>query len=79
MRNVELLKLRFGESSLLSCDIMLRDIRESRRLLTSAKDEMSLWKNDTFEAVVCSKVCIESILKVLNTQGDLVDMAQSCR
>ncbi|GJQ10724.1 hypothetical protein GpartN1_g2515.t1 [Galdieria partita] len=56
MRNVELLKLRFGESSLHSCDIMLRDLRESRRLLTSAKEQISSWKDESFEIVVCSKI-----------------------
>ncbi|GJD09399.1 Anaphase-promoting complex subunit 2 [Galdieria sulphuraria] len=55
-RNVELLKLRFGEGSLHSCDIMLRDLRESRRLLTSAKHEKMSWKDEGFEIVIRSKI-----------------------
>ena len=31
LRNLELLKLRFGESSLHFCDVMLKDIADSRR------------------------------------------------
>ena len=30
--NLERLKLRFGESSMLSCDVMLHDLQESRRI-----------------------------------------------
>eukprot|EP00968_Pinguiococcus_pyrenoidosus_P028432 scaffold7850_cov372-Pinguiococcus_pyrenoidosus.AAC.2 len=30
--NIELLKLRFGEDSLVDCEIMIRDVEESRRL-----------------------------------------------
>eukprot|EP00871_Galdieria_phlegrea_P004993 jgi/Galph1/5495/GphlegSOOS_G4183.1 len=41
IRNVELLKLRFGENLLLACDIMLRDFRESKRLLVGVKNETS--------------------------------------
>ena len=29
IRNVELLKLRFGEHSLHKCDVMIKDIRDS--------------------------------------------------
>lgn len=32
LRNLELMKCRFGESSLHACDVMLRDIQESERL-----------------------------------------------
>ena len=39
LRNLELMKCRFGEESLHQCDVMLRDIKESHRLnqqITSA-------------------------------------------
>jgi anaphase-promoting complex subunit 2 len=32
LKNIELVKLRFGENSLNSCEVMLRDITESNRL-----------------------------------------------
>lgn len=32
LKNLEHMKLRFGENSLQSCDVMLRDIKESNRL-----------------------------------------------
>ena len=31
-KNLELMKIRFGEKSLHGCDVMLRDIRDSERL-----------------------------------------------
>lgn len=33
--NIELLKLRFGEDALQYCEIMLRDVEESRRVQTA--------------------------------------------
>ncbi|GJD12094.1 Anaphase-promoting complex subunit 2 [Galdieria sulphuraria] len=50
-RNVELLKLRFGEGSLHSCDIMLRDLRESRRLLTIIRSKI-VWPELADESFV---------------------------
>jgi len=32
VRNVELLKLRFGDAAMVGCEVMLRDVAESRRL-----------------------------------------------
>lgn len=32
LKNLELMKCRFGETSLHACDVMLRDIAESDRL-----------------------------------------------
>jgi anaphase-promoting complex subunit 2 len=32
LKNIELVKLRFGENSLHLCEVMLRDITESNRL-----------------------------------------------
>jgi len=32
LKNLEHIKLRFGENSLYACDVMLRDIKESDRL-----------------------------------------------
>lgn len=80
MRNVELLKLRFGESSLHSCDIMLRDLRESRRLLNSMSDETTYWKNEKLEIVVCSKVSEQSFLFFGRLTFVLSDcVAETCR
>lgn len=39
IRNLELLKLRFGESSLFSCEAMLKDIAESRRINTNILEQ----------------------------------------
>jgi len=32
LKNLELMKIRFGEASLHACDVMLRDIAESDRI-----------------------------------------------
>ncbi len=37
VRNLELLKLRFGESSLLQCEIMIKDIEDSKRINANIK------------------------------------------
>eukprot|EP00826_Nyctotherus_ovalis_P005644 TRINITY_DN11284_c0_g1_i15.p1 TRINITY_DN11284_c0_g1~~TRINITY_DN11284_c0_g1_i15.p1 ORF type:complete len:554 (+),score=173.51 TRINITY_DN11284_c0_g1_i15:73-1734(+) len=40
LRNLELLKLRFGEVSLHHCDVMLRDMKESERIHTMVQNEV---------------------------------------
>ena len=35
IRNLELLKLRFGEASLHQCEVMLKDVGDSRRINTA--------------------------------------------
>lgn len=42
IRVLELLKLRFGEAALQSCEVMLRDILDSRRVDTSIHKDQSL-------------------------------------
>ena len=32
LKNLELMKLRFGEQNLHACDVMLRDIKDSERI-----------------------------------------------
>ena len=39
VKNLELLKLRFGETSLHHCEIMLRDVEDSRRLSKRVLDD----------------------------------------
>lgn len=39
LKNLEHIKLRFGESSLYACDVMLRDIKESDRLGKQLKSD----------------------------------------
>ena len=46
LRNLELMKCRFGEESLHQCDVMLRDIKDSHRLnqyiVSEAKRNLSI-------------------------------------
>uniref|UniRef100_W5LXH4 Anaphase-promoting complex subunit 2 n=1 Tax=Lepisosteus oculatus TaxID=7918 RepID=W5LXH4_LEPOC len=39
IRNVELLKLRFGESHMHYCEVMLKDVADSRRINSNIRDE----------------------------------------
>nr|DBA21279.1 TPA: hypothetical protein GDO54_017950 [Pyxicephalus adspersus] len=39
IRNVELLKLRFGEAQMHYCEVMLKDMADSRRINTNIRDE----------------------------------------
>ncbi|KAJ3601001.1 hypothetical protein NHX12_031974 [Muraenolepis orangiensis] len=41
IRNVELLKLRFGESHMHFCEVMLKDVADSRRINTNIREEES--------------------------------------
>lgn len=39
IRNVELLKLRFGDHSLHKCDVMIKDIRDSQRFSEKFRED----------------------------------------
>uniref|UniRef100_A0AAY5EUD1 Anaphase-promoting complex subunit 2 n=1 Tax=Electrophorus electricus TaxID=8005 RepID=A0AAY5EUD1_ELEEL len=41
IRNVELLKLRFGESHMQYCEVMLKDVADSRRINTNISEEVA--------------------------------------
>ena len=47
-RNLEFMRVRFGESSLHECDVMLRDIKESDRLNKLFKQD----KNEYADSVL---------------------------
>ncbi|KAL8700922.1 MAG: hypothetical protein Q9201_005191 [Fulgogasparrea decipioides] len=49
IRILELLKLRFGEAPLQACEVMLRDIIDSRRVDTVIRNDQNLTMSDTDE------------------------------
>ena len=61
IRYLELLKLRFGESQLHLCEVMLKDIADSKRLNThlnsgefkSYEQGVSIWANGIFLLTLC--------------------------
>ncbi|KAF2077863.1 hypothetical protein CYY_000825 [Polysphondylium violaceum] len=63
IKNVELLKLRFGENSMHNCEVMIKDISDSKRLNTQIKKTI----NDTqenpisFETLIISRLFWPSI------------------
>ncbi|CAN0165860.1 unnamed protein product, partial [Ectocarpus fasciculatus] len=40
VQNLELLKLRFGETSMHHCEIMVRDVEESKRVNANVQDRL---------------------------------------
>uniref|UniRef100_A0A7S0IYA2 Anaphase-promoting complex subunit 2 n=1 Tax=Calcidiscus leptoporus TaxID=127549 RepID=A0A7S0IYA2_9EUKA len=61
VRNLELLKKRFGESALQSCEVMLHDVAESRRLTRSIHQHFGNVAATTgvplVEATIVSRLC----------------------
>ncbi|XP_018654487.1 putative anaphase-promoting complex subunit [Schistosoma mansoni] len=46
LRNLELLKLRFGEQNLHECEVMLKDIRDSKRIANLVSEATNLSNNN---------------------------------
>jgi len=61
IQHVELLKLRFGDSTLKQCEIMIRDIEDSKRIHTNIKTNL---KN------ICKSIYINMIEKYKNVQKE---------
>jgi anaphase-promoting complex subunit 2 len=57
VRNLELLKKRFGESALSSCEVMLKDIAESRRVTRSIHYHFNDEACKVLEATIVSRLC----------------------
>lgn len=49
IRNLELLKLRFGEDELHSCEVMLKDISDSKRINAHVQCDTNYLKRKTFD------------------------------
>ena len=45
IKNMELMKLRFGEQNLHSCEVMLKDIKESERIKLGVKGHLNQRRN----------------------------------
>lgn len=57
VRNLELLKKRFGESALQSCEVMLRDIAESRRVTRAIQRHFNDEEVKVLDATIVSRLC----------------------
>ena len=72
MRNLELLKLRFGESNLHFCEVMIKDMVDSRRINTHVLSQLKKEKKEEEEEVgvgwvcgyVCECVCVRACVYV---------------
>ena len=61
IRNLELLKLRFGDSNLFSCEAMLKDISESKRINSNILEQLKqkgISKIESFEVAPTSLKCL---------------------
>ena len=57
VRNLELLKKRFGEAALSSCEVMLRDIAESKRVTRSVQRHFGDEDAKVLDATIVSRLC----------------------
>ncbi|KAM6905548.1 anaphase-promoting complex subunit 2 [Xenentodon cancila] len=60
IRNVELLKLRFGESHMHYCEVMLKDMADSRRLNSNIREEESRLKEEEQPPLSLSAIILSS-------------------
>ena len=57
VRNLELLKKRFGETALASCEVMLRDISESKRATRAIQRHFDDDETKVLDATIVSRLC----------------------
>uniref|UniRef100_A0A3Q2ZNH6 Anaphase-promoting complex subunit 2 n=1 Tax=Kryptolebias marmoratus TaxID=37003 RepID=A0A3Q2ZNH6_KRYMA len=60
IRNVELLKLRFGESHMHFCEVMLKDMADSRRINSHIREEESRLSEDEQPPLALSAIVLSS-------------------
>ncbi|XP_072298799.1 anaphase-promoting complex subunit 2 [Eucyclogobius newberryi] len=60
IRNVELLKLRFGESHMHYCEVMLKDIADSRRINGNVREEESRLNKEEQPSLPLSAIILSS-------------------
>ncbi|XP_053474021.1 anaphase-promoting complex subunit 2 isoform X1 [Ictalurus furcatus] len=60
IRNVELLKLRFGESHMHYCEVMLKDVADSRRINTNIHEEEARLPEEEQPSVPLSAMILSS-------------------
>ncbi|XP_029293067.1 anaphase-promoting complex subunit 2 [Cottoperca gobio] len=60
IRNVELLKLRFGESHMHYCEVMLKDMADSRRINTNIREEESRLSEEEQPPLSLSSIILSS-------------------
>ncbi|XP_032443431.1 anaphase-promoting complex subunit 2 [Xiphophorus hellerii] len=60
IRNVELLKLRFGESHMHYCEVMLKDMADSRRINSHIREEESKLSEEEQPPLVLSAIVLSS-------------------
>ncbi|KAM3597186.1 uncharacterized protein V6R79_001101 [Siganus canaliculatus] len=60
IRNVELLKLRFGESHMHYCEVMLKDMADSRRINSNIREEESRLSEEEQPPLALSSIILSS-------------------
>uniref|UniRef100_A0A1A7WQN9 Anaphase-promoting complex subunit 2 n=1 Tax=Iconisemion striatum TaxID=60296 RepID=A0A1A7WQN9_9TELE len=60
IRNVELLKLRFGESHMHFCEVMLKDMADSRRINSHIREEESKLSEEEQPSLALSAIILSS-------------------
>jgi anaphase-promoting complex subunit 2 len=57
VRNLELLKKRFGETALSQCEVMLKDIAESKRNTRAIQQHFDDGSARVLDATIVSRLC----------------------
>ncbi|KAM7536379.1 hypothetical protein Aperf_G00000086197 [Anoplocephala perfoliata] len=65
MRHLELLKMRFGDLDMQECEVMLRDLRESKRISSLIADEE---KEETEKQGICPSECFPVRAYILSSE-----------
>lgn len=55
-RNVEILKLRFGEAALQLCDVMLKDVADSRRIDKHMASRLNVSCYNTYTNIIAQSL-----------------------
>ena len=58
VRNLELLKLRFGESNLYFCEVMIKDIADSKRINSHIVSQLKKEREGKTREEVCVDACM---------------------
>lgn len=77
MRNLELLKLRFGESNLYFCEVMIKDIADSKRINSHILSQLSKENVESMDKMVLYSIiyCKLAMLKhARNPEGNSCSM-----
>ncbi len=61
IKNIELLKMRFGENALQNCNVIVKDVRDSRKNDTVVHKEKAVLINNNINAIITKDFAIDKM------------------